>query len=120
MKTLTQIRKITDQYDACKRECDGMTNILHFFLNEAGIAHKVYQGNIKNRVSGAAFEWHMWIELETKQGRAIIDYRARQWLGTMGNTPHGVFLKHDYPHMLYAGSKMEPHKLPKEYILYLF
>ncbi len=105
-KTLAAIQAITDKCDACIGECKEATMVVSHYLNEAGIEHRVYtDGSIRNRKSGAGWQPHMWVEVDAKEGVAIIDYRARHWLGEVGNTPHGVFLKSKYPHMQYSGKR---------------
>jgi hypothetical protein len=113
---LAMLQAVFDVYDAYPLECDGMTRVIHAKLAELGIAHTMRFGSVDNRIARTAFAPHMYIELATEQGEAIIDYRARQVLGEQGATAHGVFLRADQPHMLYAGAVVEEAPLSAEVI----
>lgn len=104
---LDHVNKITNQYVNSPLECDGLTKVFHFYLDRAQIEHRVMQGSVENVQSGDSITWHRWITLQTQQGPAIIDYRARMWLGERADVPHGVFLAEHFPHMRYQGQEIE-------------
>jgi len=117
------VRAITDQYDACTLECDGMTNVEHYYLALAGIVHTVYEGYVLDD-SGEDPEadgitWHRWIQFQAQEGPAVIDYRARMWLGQRESVPHGVFREASFPHIHYRGDPIEPPCLPPSVIQFL-
>jgi hypothetical protein len=117
MKTIAKLRLILDPFDTqnLKKKCDCVvfTHIVHYSLIDAKVAHDIYMGCNKgksavyNAISGKEITHHMWIEIKTQQGKAIADYRLREWLGIEGDTPHGVFLKRDFSHIVYSGKKIE-------------
>lgn len=107
------INQLTDQYDKCALECDGLTRVLHTVLSRENIEHTCMIGQIINTKTKVGFSPHFWIELPDGQ---IIDYRARMWLGSSPDVPHGVFKPTDYPHVVYEGEKVELGVLPQ----YLF
>jgi hypothetical protein len=114
------VRQITDQYAECNLECDGMTNVLHFYLAQEEIEHTPMQGSIEDtRTQKDKMSPHRWIELETKEGKVIIDYRARMWLGQREEVPHGVFLPASYQHITYTGSSISLPELPEPVIKFL-
>ena len=117
--TVAQVQAITEQYDSAPLECDGLTNVFHFFLTQAGIAHAVFHGQVEDRETGEGFAPHRWIRLETKEGPMVVDYRARMWLGERESIPHGVFSLSDYPHIRYQGRKITPLALPEAVIRFL-
>src|SRR6266566_1738008 len=119
MPTLAEIREITDQYAECHLECGGMSLVFHFYLCNAAIPHVAYEGTIHNQKNGREFTPHIWIEVSTVEGEAVVDYRAHMWLGTENRTPHGVFLKSDYPHMSYEGKVKELPLRPLSHIVYM-
>ena len=85
-------------------EADGLTWIIHAKLAELGIAHTMLFGSVEIRAARTAFASHMYIEVPTVQGEAIIDYRARQVLDEQGQTAHGVFLRAEDRNVIYAGA----------------
>lgn len=117
--TIAQVQSITDQYDAAPLECDGMTNVLHFFLSQAGITHSVFHGQVEDTQTHESMAPHMWITLETVEGPVIVDYRARMWLGERKTVPHGVFSLSAYPHIRYRGRRITPLALPEAVIRFL-
>ena len=102
---LVALQTLFDVYDSYPLECDGMTRLLHARLAALGIAHTMHVGRVENQGTGAAFSPHFFIELQTQQGEAIIDYRARRLLGIL--SAHGVFLRTDAPHMVYQGEVVD-------------
>lgn len=117
--TVTQVQRLSDHYDAAPLECDGMTNVLHFFLSQAGMAHTVFQGQVEDGETGERFAPHWWIELETQEGPMVVDYRARMWLGERDSVPHGVFSLASYPHIRYQGDKITLPLLPEAVIRFM-
>ena len=82
-----QLKKIiSPYYGKCQSlECDGMTRVIHYLLNEKKIPHDVYAGQMM--LGKEEIPVHFWIALP--DGR-IIDYKARMWL-TNKDAPHGIF-----------------------------
>ncbi len=118
--TIAQVQEITDPYADCILECDGMTNVLHYYLTQAGIDHAVYQGYvIEDGPAGEGITWHMWVTAQTQEGPAIIDYRAQMWLGEREAVPRGVFLPEHYPTIQYHGDPIEPLVLPAGLIQFM-
>ena len=113
------MRRVTDQYADSPLECDGLTNVLHFYLARAQIGHRVMQGYVEGAEGGDGITWHRWIAIQTKSGPAIVDYRARMWLEERADVPHGVFLEEEYPHIHYQGQEIEPLSLPESHIRFL-
>ncbi len=103
MKTIAKLRLILDPFDSrnLKKRCDCVlfTHIVHYMLLDAKVAHDIYMGHpgeklaVYNAISGKEISHHMWIEIRTREGKAVADYRLRAWLGIEGDTPHGIFLK---------------------------
>jgi hypothetical protein len=83
-----------EKYSECALECDGLTRVLAYLLQQAHIEHVVKIGNVSDTQTGAKFAPHFWIDLP--DGRRI-DYRARMWLGDHEHIPHGVFEPDKYP-----------------------
>ncbi len=114
MKTVSQVRHICDPFDPALTDCVMQSHILYYALTKAKVRPALFMGcdrnnpAVYNRVTGTSFGHHMWLVLDTREGSAIVDYRAREWVGSRGDTPHGVFLKRKYPHMVYAGHKLGP------------
>jgi hypothetical protein len=99
-------------------ECDGMTRVASFLLDEARIAHDVCIGHValidvprwvKNRV----IKHHWWIEFEKDGAHFVIDYRARMWLGDKPFVAHGVFLKTMFPSTVYSPKRRGPLDVPR-------
>ncbi len=73
-------------------------------LTKARIAHAVYVGSLTDTTTGKTINWHMWLRLS--KPAAIVNYRARMWLGNRQNIPHGIFQLDEYP-VLYDGEVIE-------------
>lgn len=73
--------------DECFVECEGMTQLISFFLEREGIRHRKMIGCAQTVNDNIAVFPHCWIELEDN---AIIDLRLRLWIDDP-NTPHGIF-----------------------------
>jgi hypothetical protein len=117
--TLAQVQAVTDPYAACMLECDGLTNVLHFYLTQAGIRHRVLEGRVELTQGQDAITWHRWISVGTQEGPGLVDYRARMWLGRHEYVPHGAFLEGAYPGVTYQGEEIEPLPLSEGIILAL-
>jgi hypothetical protein len=122
MKTVKQIQKMTDEYDHLSIDCIGIAHVVSYTLRKHQIAHKVMfchdynHPGACNKLSDYGFTHHIWIELKTKEGKAVIDYRLDHCIGQFdtgrqGKTPHGVFLKQDYPYMEYKGERLAPEEM---------
>ena len=116
--TIKQLTELTEPYDAYRLECDGMTNVLHYFLNEAKIAHQTYTGRLVDAESGGDIV-HFWIETDAQEGHTTIDYRARMWIGNEERVPHGVFLADRYPGVKYEGEPVKMPALPRDMVFAL-
>jgi len=89
------------KYSELPLECDGLTRVLIYVLNQMRVKHSVYVGTIL--YGGKKMTPHFWIKLQ--DGR-IIDYRARMWLGDQKEIPHGVFSLKKYPDIVYQGKQI--------------
>jgi hypothetical protein len=90
------------KFDSLPLECDGMSRVLSFKLNQMGVKHIVKQGQLL--LDGVrVVPIHQWIELS--DGR-FVDYRARMWAGKGDDIPHGVFNKADFKRMTYDGPQI--------------
>jgi hypothetical protein len=107
--TKEKIKAITDRFDTCHLECDGMTRVLQFYLTKEQVPHKVYIGQIVDKRTNEGFSPHYWI----KTGNLFIDYRAKMWLGEEEHIPHGVFHIKNYPEIAYYGYRIELNLLPE-------
>lgn len=86
--------------DSTDLECDGSTQAASTVLWAAGVAHTVHGGQIVHRATGTRPPIHFWIEIDG----LTLDYRARMWLGTSPDVPHGLFRIADYPSVAYIGN----------------
>jgi hypothetical protein len=82
---------LLDEYDPLHLECDGLTRVLDYVLHQHGIRHKVCAGPISYPATGESMSPHFWIEVPLEGATAIVDYRARMWLGDEADISHGVF-----------------------------
>ena len=117
--TLARVQEVMDQYADSPLECDGLTNVLHFYLTRAQIGHRVMEGRVENAQGKEGIPWHRWIAVQAKVGPVVVDYRARMWLGARANVPHGVFLASSNPYMCYQGREIEPLPLPEGVIHFM-
>ena len=92
------LEKLFAEYVNLPLECDGLTRVLSYLLDQNKIHHRVMQGSVK--VVDKNFRPHFWIELPDGH---IVDYRARMWLGNKPNVPNGVFKPDDFPEAEYDG-----------------
>lgn len=102
ISTLDELAQLLDEYDSLKLECDGLTSILNYMLHQHGISHEVRGGRITHPATGNTFAPHLWIEVPVGGSVAIVDYRARMWLGDRADILHGVFWRGDSS-VLYEG-----------------
>lgn len=65
---LTQFEKIAETTAV---ECDGMTNIIHYYLSKAGISHTILSGTLYGVVP------HFVTVIDNTE--QWLDYRARLW-----------------------------------------
>lgn len=85
--------------DGTDLECDGTTQAAVTVLYAAGVPHSVYGGQLVHRPSGNRPPIHFWIEING----LTLDFRARMWLGSGPEVPHGLFSAADYPGVTYTG-----------------
>ena len=78
-------------------ECDGMSYLVSAALHAAEIPHALLVGCLIDNQSGSTVLPHVWIRLQCRDATAIIDFRARMWLGDNDDVPHGVFVEEHYP-----------------------
>lgn len=73
--------------DGLPLECDGLTRVAAHLLTDAGVAHRMHAGVLD--VGGVGrIPVHWWI---TFPAGAVLDLRARLWLGEAPGVPHGLF-----------------------------
>lgn len=70
--------------DQLALECDGLSRVVAALLSREGIEHQAHQGTLQTPQGRIGL--HCWVELPDG---AIIDFRARMWLGE--EAPHGIF-----------------------------
>jgi hypothetical protein len=81
------------KYDALKLECDGLTRVLHWVLQRAGVPHEIYFGEAfvyhpeDEHGDGNLVRPHWWIQC----GDYIIDYRLGMWCDEEAKAPKGIF-----------------------------
>ena len=97
-----RVRELTEPYDNCPLECDGLTRVLHTVLVQNKIPHHVLVGTV--RLGEERFDLHFWIQLPNKY---VVDYRAQMWLGDKAQ--HGVFLPSE---TTYCGKTVRLEVLP--------
>lgn len=102
ISTLDELARLLDEYDSLRLECDGLTRILNYILRQHSVGHEVKGGRITHPATGKTFAPHLWIEVPIGGSVAIIDYRARMWLGNGTDIPHGVFWQEGCP-VVYEG-----------------
>jgi hypothetical protein len=89
--TLDDLAHLLDEYDLLHLECDGLTRILDYVLHQHSIRHKVCAGRISYPATGESMAPHFWIEVPLEEVVAVVDYRARMWLGDEADILHGIF-----------------------------
>ena len=74
-------------------ECDGMSNLIHFYLDKAGLPVSHHRGHVQ--LEGAYPVNHDWLLL----GPWTIDYRLRSWYPRepIIRVPNGIFRAREYP-----------------------
>jgi hypothetical protein len=95
------IRKLLEPYLQLPLECDGMTRVITYLLDEKKIPHSVFLGAIQVRGGNGKgrFAPHYWIRLETDE---IVDFRSRMWFDGDESIPQGIF-KEDGKTISYVG-----------------
>lgn len=119
MVTIKELQELLDPYYQEFLDCDGQSRVMHYFLDQkyqGKLKYKLYFGSYENKELEKSFSPHMWIELKTKEGPARIDYKVRKWLGEDESNPHGIYLKEDYPQMVYRGSVVTERPMKKHII----
>lgn len=84
-------------------ECDGMSYLISAALRLAGWEHSLWSGYLEDTHTGFTVIPHVWIEIECRHGRSIIDFRLRMWLGDKDYIPHGVFKQNEHSRFRYHG-----------------
>lgn len=74
-------------------ECDGMSNLIHFYLDKAGLPVSHHRGVVQ--LEGSYPTTHDWLLL----GPWTIDYRLRIWYPEEPHlrVPSGIFRAREYP-----------------------
>jgi hypothetical protein len=74
-------------------ECDGMSNLIHYYLDKAGLSVSHHRGFAQ--LEGAYPVSHDWLQL----GCWTIDYRLRSWYPRepRERVPNGIFRAREYP-----------------------
>lgn len=72
--------------DDCPLECEPMTQVISFYLDNQGIPHRKMIGSAQKDT--AVIFPHCWIELIDG---SVIDFRLRMWLQDSLLIPHGIF-----------------------------
>lgn len=81
---IPEIKRVVEIY-GFDLECDGVTNLLAYYLHKIGVEYEVFLGAVY--LIDNTFSPHYWIESD----EYIIDFRTRMWLGY--DALEGVFLK---------------------------
>lgn len=84
---LTSLHSWLRQFDRLPLECDGLSRVISTLLHREGIDHQLMAGSL-TIVGVGRIGLHWWIELP--EG-AVVDFRARMWLGDDEAVPHGLF-----------------------------
>lgn len=101
MADLGTLRTLLDPMGSAPVEWNGFARLASTVLRNAGIPHTVFLGALS--CGGRIVSPHLWI----KVGPWWVDYRARLWLGSSTDIPHGIF-KIDSPcEAQYAGSAIQ-------------
>lgn len=79
-----QLKNLLDDLDATPGECDATSRLVVTRLAEKRIPYRVMMGQVE--LDGKVASPHFWVEADD----CVIDYRARQQLGTDQRVPHGV------------------------------
>lgn len=77
--------------DPLPLECDGMTRLMAAVLTQYDIGFQAYVGALEVEGVGR-ISLHWWIELADDR---IVDLRARMWLDTSTQVPHGIVTPSD-------------------------
>ncbi|OHC62148.1 MULTISPECIES: hypothetical protein [unclassified Pseudomonas] len=104
--TAAVLDRLLESLDSAPVECDGMCRLVATRLAQAGIPYQGMLGQLL--VAGRAVSPHYWIEV----GIYRVDYRARMWLGTDPEIPHGVFPLDGRPSAQYTGIRVQIDPLP--------
>ncbi|CAH7202713.1 hypothetical protein [Vibrio alginolyticus] len=71
-------------------ECDGMAHYLSYrFNNDTKTQLSVYEGLLV--VNGKRTPHHVWTVFENDGTQYLIDLRARMWIPSDEDTPHGIY-----------------------------
>ena len=94
------MKELIAKYEACNLECDGLTRVLTTVLQENNIPHTCMVGTLTITGTNEGTPLHFWIDLPDLKR---IDYRARMWIGSNPDVPHGIFNPADFPSVTYKG-----------------
>lgn len=103
IKVVNDISVELRKYDGLKLECDGLTRVLSYVLNQHKVKHKIMIGVLYHK-GNKVVPIHWWIILA--DGRTV-DYRARMWAGDVATVPHGVFRQEAFSDVQYVGNHNE-------------
>lgn len=109
MELSEKIRLLTEPYEFYPLECDGLTRVLHTLLSQEGILTRIYSGKAIYLPTGEQTPPHLWLEVDTEEGRFRVDYRVRLWLQQgqdQQDIPYGVFHRRSFTQVLYEGEEM--------------
>src|SRR5690606_40218394 len=79
-----QLQNLLDDLDATQGECDATSRLVVTRLAQKRIPYRVMMGQVE--LDGKVASPHFWVEAQD----CVIDYRARQRLGSDQRVPHGV------------------------------
>ncbi len=81
-----QLKNLLDDLDSAKAASDGLSRLVVTRLAKQQIPYKVMLGTLE--LDGKVVSPHFWVEAND----CVIDYRARQHLGS-STAPHGVVVR---------------------------
>jgi|TARA_A100001518_G_C1226854_1_gene77627 hypothetical protein len=106
--------------DDANCECNGLTRLVTTTLHWHQIPHSVFKGEVRRKRTDGGPDLvvapHYWARV----GDLVIDYRARMWLGTDVDVPHGVFMAAEFPAVEYAGVEVDLMPLPATLFRFVF
>lgn len=106
---MKEVLSLLEQWETRGLECDGQTRVFTTVLQEQNILHTCMVGTLTHTATNERVPVHFWIELPDG---FTVDYRARLWLGESDEIPHGIFLKEEYPQVVYSGMAISLPPLP--------
>lgn len=104
--TVKHLVNLLNPYKELSLDCDGWASVINFILSEQNIPHNIFAGTIHHAITGQSFTPHFWIEIETTEGIARIDFTARRWLGSKDDVPTGIFMTNESGNVIYEGQRL--------------